>query len=96
MSLLAILGVRLWDVMCVMFAEPSGRWRNDSPRQTSGMVGNSAKGDDEMNYVHEVNDLMNRMDKIRKELHNTFALVVWNHTTKDHPGEIPTQKILNL
>ena len=31
-----------------MFAEPSGRGRNDSPRQTSGMVGNSAKGDDEM------------------------------------------------
>ena len=48
MSLLAILGVRLWDVMCVMFAEPSGRGRNDSPRQTAGMVGNSAKGDDEM------------------------------------------------
>ena len=31
-----------------MFAEPSGRGRNDSPRQTAGMVGNSAKGDDEM------------------------------------------------
>ena len=48
-----------------------------------------------MNDENELHDLRRKIYLIKRELRNTLDLIVWNHTTKERPEGIPTQKVLD-
>ena len=63
--------------------------RLHDPRREGGKVSEN------FDVYYEVHDLKKRLDRIRKELSNTLDLITWNHTTKDCPIGIPTQRVLD-
>ena len=48
-----------------------------------------------MTDENELHDLRRRVYLIKKELRNTLDLIVWNHTTKERPEGIPTQRVID-